>query len=146
MESRRIMLTVVLLNIAVVAIAVMVHYEFLFRMATATIRKQIPHRFRVVFGVGGALLAHAVEIWGFGLVFYLMNGSPGWGKLTGECTGSFLDCVYFSFTTFTTLGYGDIRPAGDLRYLAGIESLTGLVLVTWTASFLFMEMQADWNR
>ncbi|MFT6897577.1 MAG: hypothetical protein ACJA13_001986, partial [Paraglaciecola sp.] len=36
-------------------------------------------------------------------------------------------------------------PFGDLRYLTGIESLTGLVLITWTASFLFFEMQRHWN-
>lgn len=30
----------------------------------------------------------------------------------------------------TTLGFGDIEPIGDLRYLTGIESLSGLVLIT----------------
>jgi hypothetical protein len=40
---------------------------------------------------------------------------------------------------------GDIQPHGDLRFLTGIESLTGLVLITWTASFLFVEMQRFWN-
>jgi hypothetical protein len=29
--------------------------------------------------------------------------------------------------------------------LTGIESLTGLVLITWTASFLFVEMQRFWD-
>jgi len=57
-----------------------------------------------------------------------------------------MDCVYFSFTTFTTVGFGDIQPTGDLRFLTGIESLTGLVLITWTASFLFVEMQKFWNE
>jgi hypothetical protein len=32
-------------------------------------------------------------------------------------------------------------PSGHLRYLAGIEAHTGLVLITWTASFLYIEMQ-----
>ena len=58
---------------------------------------------------------------------------------------SLLDCVYFSFTTFTTLGFGDIEPIGDLRYLTGLEALTGLVLITWTASFLYLEMQRYWE-
>ncbi|HHO59743.1 MAG TPA: two pore domain potassium channel family protein, partial [Thiotrichales bacterium] len=30
-------------------------------------------------------------------------------------------------------------------YLTGIESLTGLVLITWTASFLYYEMQRYWD-
>ena len=56
-----------------------------------------------------------------------------------------MDCVYFSFTTFTTLGFGDIHPLGPIRFLTGIEALTGLVLITWTASFLFLEMQRHWD-
>jgi hypothetical protein len=28
--------------------------------------------------------------------------------------------------------------------LTGIEALTGLVLITWTASYLFIEMQKYW--
>jgi hypothetical protein len=74
-----------------------------------------------------------------------MHKSEAWGTLTGNFDGSILDCVYFSFTTFTTLGFGDIVPIGDLRFLVGIESLTGLVLITWTASFLFLEMQRYWS-
>lgn len=31
-------------------------------------------------------------------------------------------------------------------FLAGIESLLGLVLITWTASFLFIEMQKFWGK
>jgi len=75
-----------------------------------------------------------------------MINTPGWGALHGEYfDGSLLDCIYFSFTVFTTLGFGDIFPEGNLRYLIGIESLTGLVLITWTASFLYYEMQRSWS-
>merc|ERR1712138_98132 len=72
------------------------------------------------------------------------NTADGWGLLIGNFSGSLLDCVYFSFTTFTTLGYGDIVPLGQLRYLTGIEGLTGFLLLTWSASFLFLEMQRYW--
>ena len=34
-----------------------------------------------------------------------------------------MDCVYFSFTAYTTLGFGDIVPHGDLRFLAGARSV-----------------------
>ncbi|MGD8933935.1 MAG: two pore domain potassium channel family protein, partial [Gammaproteobacteria bacterium] len=30
--------------------------------------------------------------------------------------------------------------------LVGMESLTGLLLITWTASFLYYEMQRYWDR
>ena len=32
-------------------------------------------------------------------------------------------------------------PVGAIRFLVGTEALTGFVLVTWSASFTFVEMQ-----
>ena len=75
-----------------------------------------------------------------------MNQLDGWGTLIGKFNGSLMDCVYFSFTVFSTVGFGDIEPTGNLRYLTGIESLTGLVLITWSASFLYIEMQRHWTE
>ena len=129
----------------VVAVAVMVHYEFLYRLTLYIPKMKINHRYRIVFGVCGALIAHAFEIWIFSVAYYFMNRTDGWGHLSGNFNGSLMDCGYFSFTVFSTLGFGDIEPNGDLRYLTGIESLTGLVLITWTASFLYFEMQRHWG-
>ena len=139
------MIKVFFLNSLVVALAVMIHYEFLFQLSTLIPRMRIKHRFRIVLGVFGALTAHAAEIWVFAFTYYFMHQSEEWGNLEGNFSGSLMDCVYFSFTTFTTLGFGDIEPIGDLRYLTGIEALTGLVLITWTASFLYFEMQRFWD-
>lgn len=139
------MVSLFLLNGLVVIAAVAVHYEFLSQLANRLSKaKKVASRLRVLFGVFGALVAHAVEVWIFAFAYYFMNKKPGWGTLEGNFDGSLLDCVYFSFTTFTTLGFGDIEPMGHLRYLTGIESLTGLVLITWSASFLFIEMQRHW--
>jgi hypothetical protein len=68
------------------------------------------------------------------------------GTLTGNVSGggTLLDCSYFSFVTFTTVGYGDIVATGPVRYLTGMQALTGFVLITWSASFLFLEMQKYW--
>jgi len=139
------MITVFLVNSVVVAFAVIIHYEFLYRLTVYLPRLKIRHRFIIVIGVCGALVAHTVEVWIFAFAYYFMNHSAGWGSLEGNFTGSIMDCSYFSFSTFTTLGYGDIEPMGDLRYLTGLEGLTGLVLITWTASFLFIEMQRYWK-
>lgn len=140
------MLIVFLVNCAVVSIAVIVHYEFLYRTSLIIPKLGIPRHLRIVVGVFSALLAHAVEVWIFALAYYFLHHTESWGELRGNFTGSLLDCVYFSFTTFSTLGFGDIEPIGNIRYLTGIESLTGLVLVTWSASFLFIEMQNLWKR
>ena len=140
------MITVIAVNLFVIGLVVMIHYEFLYRITLLMPQLKIRHRFRIVFGVFVALTAHAVEVWIFAISFFLMHRADDWGYLQGNFGGSLLDCVYFSFTTYTTLGTGDIEPIGDLRYLTGLESLTGLVLITWSASFLYLEMTRYWDQ
>ncbi len=42
----------------------------------------------------------------------------------------FLNSLYFSLVTFTTLGYGDYHVVGYLRFLAGFESFIGACLMS----------------
>jgi hypothetical protein len=140
------MFTVILAYISIITLAVLIHYEFLYRISAAIPKMKIKHRFRIVIGVFGALVAHSIEIFLFSLAYYFLPRLDGWGYLTGNFGGSFLDCIYFSYTNFTTLGVGDIEPHGPIRHLVGLESLTGLLLITWTASFLYYEMQRFWDR
>lgn len=140
------MLVAFIFNCMIVAIAVAIHYEFLQRMSLAIPKMTIKHRLRIVLGVFGALIAHSIEICVFSIAYFLLPQGTKWGHLTGNFDGSWPDCIYFSYTTFTTLGFGDIQPHGPIRNLVGLESLTGLLLITWTASFLYFEMQRHWER
>jgi hypothetical protein len=130
----------------VIAVVVVIHYEFLYRFTVVMPLLKVRHRFRIVFGVFGALAAHALEIWVFALSYFWMHHAQGWGHFEGNFKGTLLDCAYFSFTTFTTLGIGDVAPHGEVRYLVGLEALTGFVLITWTASFLYLEMTRYWDK
>ncbi|MBT8148979.1 MAG: potassium channel family protein [Gammaproteobacteria bacterium] len=134
------------IHILIIALAVLVHYEFLRSISALIPHMKINHRLRIVFGVIGALVAHSIEIILFALAYYFMPALPDWGELHGNFNGTLSDCIYFSYTTFTTLGVGDIEPHGAIRQLVGFESLTGLLLITWTASFLYFEMQRYWGR
>jgi hypothetical protein len=144
MSDHASLISITLLNSVIVIIAVLLHYECLRRIGDLMSVMRQSHKFRLVVAVFGILLAHGVHVWLFAGAYYFMHLSEGWGTLAGNFSGQLMDCVYFSFTTFTTLGYGDIQPLGALRYLTGIEALTGLVLITWSASFLYMEMQRYW--
>lgn len=141
------MLLTLLINSLLVSTAVVIHYEVL-RVLWVMIPKllTIKHRLRVVIGVFGTILAHILEVWLFGIGFYLMLTYGDFGYLEGSFDGSLMDCVYFSITNYTTVGYGDIVPFGDLRFTAGIEAITGLSLITWSASFMFMEMTRFWEE
>jgi Ion channel len=135
-----------IINGALIAVAVVIHYEILRALSVAIPKWPIQHRLKVVMGLLGALTAHVIEIWVFGFGYYFLAMNPAFGNLVGNYAHSLLDSVYFSFVMYTSLGIGDIVPVGNLRFLAGLETLTGLVLITWTASFMYIEMQRFWER
>ncbi len=102
-------------------------------------------RLRIVIGLVGALTAHVLEVLVFAFAYYFLDKSEQYGELIGSVSGTLSDCIYFSFSSYTSLGYGDVIPTGALRYIAGVEALLGLVLIAWTASFMYVEMQRFWK-
>jgi hypothetical protein len=140
------MLLALVINITLVILMVFIHYEALYQLAIKLPKLKLRPRYRVLVGVFAILTAHIIEIWLFAIAYFLMIQNAGLGSLTGNFDQSLLDCSYFSFTSYTTLGYGDIEPSGHIRFLAGLESLTGLVMITWSASFLFLEMEKYWRK
>ena len=58
---------------------------------------------------------------------------------------NFESAIYFSFVTFTTLGYGDITLGAPWRVLSGIQALNGIMLVGWTTALLFAVVQRSWK-
>ena len=140
------MLISILIISALVAITVVIHYEMLRLLWIYIPALEMKHRVRVIIGVFGTIGAHIIEVWIFGIACYYMVASGNFGTLEGNFDGSLLDSVYFSFTNYTTLGYGDIVASGQLRFLAGMEAITGLSLITWSASFMFMEMMKFWEE
>ncbi|SFJ74378.1 ion channel [Methylophaga sulfidovorans] len=135
------LLTTFVINTFIFVTTILIHYETLYQLAKHLPALHIIHRYRVLLAVMVVMLAHIVEIWLFAIGYYLMIHSGDFGTLMGNIDSSLLDCSYFSFTTYTTLGFGDIEPTGYIRFLTGLESLTGLVMITWSASFVFLEMQ-----
>ena len=134
-----------ILNSVLVATAVLIHFEALNWLTKIIPTLNIKPRARVLFGVFGAIFAHVVEIWAFAFGYYFMIHQGGFGSLEGHFDKSLMDCSYYSFVSYTSLGFGDIIAKGDMRFLSGLEALTGLVLISWTASFMFIEMQKFWK-
>ena len=69
---------------------------------------------------------HLLQIGLWALVFWRAGQLPNLEVAT-----------YFSLVTYTTIGYGDIVLGPGWRVLAGIEALTGLLLVGWSTAFAF---------
>jgi uncharacterized membrane protein YqaE (UPF0057 family) len=136
------------INGSLALVAILMHYEALFQLdKILSMVAHIPPRLKVLIGVGAIFMAHVLEIWLFALGYFFTLQFPLMGGLVGNISGHgiLLDCAYLSFVTFTTLGYGEVVAQGYLRYLTGVEALTGFILITWSASFLFIEMQKYWT-
>ena len=137
------MLLGVSVTVFLILLVVGLHYEILSLTSNGVRGMKLTHRFRVVIAVLAALAAHFIEVILFAVGWQVLLDA-GVGKLSIE-DPSFIDLLYFSASTYTSLGYGDIVPLGNWALLAGSESLTGLVLIAWTASFTYFEMHAFWD-
>ena len=138
------MLLIFLINAVIVTIVVVIHYEVLRALTTQIPKLPIAPRLRVVYGVLGSMIAHVVEVWVFAFAYYFLIRMESFGELQGNFDGSLRDCAYYSITAYSSLGTGDIEPHGLIRFVAGMEALAGLVMITWSASFMFIEMQKHW--
>jgi hypothetical protein len=139
------LITVVATFGTVVAV-VLLHYEGLSLIGRSIKARVLHHRAKILMTIFAQLGLHIAEIWVFGLVAWLLAQFMGFGALQPAPRGGFLDFVYFSAITYTTVGFGDFVPSGPIRFLAGTEALTGFLLITWSASFTFLEMQRYWGR
>jgi hypothetical protein len=123
-----------------------IHYEVL-RLLTACLPVlRIRPRLQLVFVIIGAFGAHFIEILLYGAAYWLLVTVFGIGNMGTPGPLPFTRCLYFSAETYTTLGYGDVLPHGDLRLLAGLEALNGMLLIGWTASYTFLSMEKFWGR
>jgi hypothetical protein len=136
-------LTAASLAIGLVAVCVIVHYEVLMQLERLS-RRLRRHRWIILVTVHGLLLAHVVEIWIFGLGYNLAEQALGLGAIV-PLRHDWFDYIYYSAMVYTTVGFGDLLPAGALRMITSAEALAGLSLITWSASFTFLQMQRIWR-
>lgn len=140
------MLIVVLASALLIALTTAIHYEVLRAIYTTMPSFGVSNRHKVLLVSFGLLAAHFLEIAVYGAGFYLLVRYLDVGTLAGANQFSLESCLYFSSETYTSLGFGDIRPVGPLRLLAGVEALNGLLLIGWSASFAYLAMERFWSK
>lgn len=140
-------LSVVAITVAVIVASVLLHYEGLSYLQRHLGHVHLgPRRSRVLVGIICVLLMHAIEITFFAGGYVGVHAIDGAGAIGGMPHPEFLDLMYFSAITYTTVGYGDLVPVGALRFIAAVESLAGFVLVSWSASFTYLVMERFWGQ
>ncbi|MBS0524711.1 MAG: two pore domain potassium channel family protein [Proteobacteria bacterium] len=94
------------------------------------------HRFRaheswvgqgaaIVFVVLGLMVTHTIEVWLYALAYLAMGALHDLEA-----------ALYFSTTSFTTIGYGDVVLDHRWRLVGAIEGANGLLLFGWSTAFL----------
>jgi hypothetical protein len=79
----------------------------------------------ILFVVLGLVGVTTMEIWLYAAVFLALGALP-----------DFEAALYFSTTSFTTIGYGDVVLDHKWRLLGAIEGANGLLLFGWSTAFL----------
>lgn len=130
------------LSAVIVALCIAIHYEAL-NLINSLTRRFRTHRTGLMVAMMGLFAAHVVEIWvyagGYLIAVEWLSGS------ISVTDPSWFEFVYYSAMVYTTVGFGDIIPEGALRMMTMSEALSGLSLITWSASFTFLEMQRLWR-
>lgn len=83
------------------------------------------HQLIIIFGAAFGLFAlHTIEIWSYAILYTKVNALP-----------SFDDALYFSTTTYATIGYGDVVLPRAWRLVGAIEGANGIILLGWSTAF-----------
>ena len=139
------MITLLLASAGLVIACVIFHGWSLQFLAFRLFRVEHFSFWRISVFIFSVVLAHLVEIYFFTAAYALLCPHPGFGAIAGVESPDWQDFFYFSAVTYTSTGYGDLTPTGNLRLLATIEALTGMIMIAWTASLAFLIMHRFWE-
>jgi hypothetical protein len=140
-----ILLTIFAAALLLLGATVLIHYEVL--RITGKLLPDLPIRARqrVLVVIIACMIGHILEIGLYAVAYAVLLQFEGFGGIGGVFEGTALDYFYFSLTSYTTLGIGEIHPYGPIRMIVGLEALNGFLLITWSASFTYLMMQRYWH-
>ena len=139
------MVTVGTFCVVLIVLTTLIHYEVLRALTVGLPVFVIPARSKLLVVIFGAFIAHAAEIILYAVAIHVIVHNVGVGTLHDSTNPALSTCLYFSAETYTSLGYGDFLPGGELRLIAGVEALNGLLLIGWSASYTYIAMERFWS-
>ncbi|MBL4679120.1 MAG: two pore domain potassium channel family protein [Pseudomonadales bacterium] len=139
------MLLAIGIALVLVLITFSFHYRILLWIGSSSFKLKFLPQTQVLGIVIVLFFVHVVEIGFYGIAYYVSVEWLGLGSFSGALTNEPMSYLYYSGVIFTSLGLGDIYPQGHVRFITAIETLNGLLLITWTASFTFLAMSRLWH-
>ena len=74
----------------------------------------------------GLFALHGIEIWSYALLYWSTSAIQ-----------TFEAALYFSTSTYATIGYGDLVLPANSRLIGAIEGANGIILLGWSTAFFF---------
>lgn len=96
------------------------------RRAAGRLRAALFNAGAILMAALGLFALHAVEIWIWASFYW-------WHAVFAD----FEHALYFSTSTFVTIGYGDLVLGPNMRILGAIEGANGIILIGWSTAFFF---------
>ena len=136
------MIEAILLAGGLVVVTGLIHYQVLTVDHRRLMRSNWPLGRSLLTALLTVMAAHMVEVAVYS-AGYQLGQTWQLGSFAPASPLNWMESTYFSLVTYTSLGLGDIFPQGHLRLIAGVEALNGFLLISCSASLLFVLMHSD---
>jgi len=133
------------ISVLMVMMTITLQYEIKRRIWNILPRLKRHPRVMINVLVLALLAGHTISVWLYGLMFWLLDSRLGIHGLAGQHEQNFISYVYFSASTYSSLGFGDIFPTGPLRMLVGVEVLNGLLMIGLSVTLTYLAMERFWG-
>lgn len=138
------MLTSIFITVFLMLTVITFRYWVMGQLTKLLPDADVPHShfFRSISVLILLVCAHVAEILWFAAGFYLSTHWLQLGALGPALGNEFMDFFYHSAVTYSSLGLSEI-PSGHLRFMTAMESLTGIIILTWSATFFYSVLGRD---
>lgn len=140
------MLLSVLISLTLFGLTGLIHYLVMKGVLAQLNKTPLPAVARMIIGFYAVGAAHLTEAGFYALGFALGETLTLGGFESTDGQMGMMQIYYFSLVNYTSLGLGDIYPTDHLRFMAGVESLNGFLLISCSAAFIFLLMQGESHR
>ena len=119
------------------ALASIVFHYWSLRLVTQSTKQFTSHFLMSVTVVICLFIIHFAEIMWFSVVLFISHTEIGLAGFQQPVSLTMIDYIQISAVSFTTLGGFFSAPIDELALLIALISLTGFMMLTWSATYYY---------
>jgi hypothetical protein len=136
--------TSIVTSMFIALLTTLIFYDVLGFVIRQINKKHLSPRFLLMILMSGIFTSHALSIFIYGIAYWILTSYSHYPPLGGVDVGGFGAYLYYSATTYSSLGIGDIYATGCMRIISGFEVINGLTLIAWSATFTYFAVEKMW--